>query len=221
MNVETIRWIDRAIGRPLCFLLTLHKKFFQFFKKNLFADKLPKKILFIKLIEQGSTVLAYPALKKAAQLVGKENLYFMVLRENRPIVDILDVVDPCHILEIGQKNILTLIRSVLNVMITVRKEKIDSVIDMEFLSRSSAILSYLTGAGQRVGLHLFSCEGPYRGDAASRAGAADHGPEPVRIAEGVQAGRRYRHRRVGPGDPLLDLGHRPKDDLLLGRRGIL
>jgi len=35
---------------------------------------------------------------------------------------------------------------------------------MEFLSRASAILAYLSGARRRVGLHRFREEGPYRGD---------------------------------------------------------
>jgi len=35
---------------------------------------------------------------------------------------------------------------------------------MEFFSRASAILSWMTGARRRVGLHRFSGEGPYRGD---------------------------------------------------------
>ena len=35
---------------------------------------------------------------------------------------------------------------------------------MEFFSRASAILAFLTGARRRVGLHRFTAEGPYRGD---------------------------------------------------------
>jgi ADP-heptose:LPS heptosyltransferase len=37
-------------------------------------------------------------------------------------------------------------------------------VDMEFFARASAILSYLTGAARRVGLHRFTSEAPYRGD---------------------------------------------------------
>jgi ADP-heptose:LPS heptosyltransferase len=35
---------------------------------------------------------------------------------------------------------------------------------MEFFSRASAVLAFLTGAQRRVGLHRFTSEGPYRGD---------------------------------------------------------
>ena len=41
---------------------------------------------------------------------------------------------------------------------------IDATVDMEFFSRASAILAFLTGAARRAGLHRFTSEGPYRGD---------------------------------------------------------
>ena len=72
MNPSTIRWLDQNIGVPLCFFLTLHRRLCRLGKSGRSAHKRPAKVLFIKLIEQGSTVLAYPALKKAAELVGKD-----------------------------------------------------------------------------------------------------------------------------------------------------
>jgi ADP-heptose:LPS heptosyltransferase len=45
-----------------------------------------------------------------------------------------------------------------------RRLRIDATVDMEFFSRASAILAFLTGARRRVGLHRFTSEGPYRGD---------------------------------------------------------
>jgi ADP-heptose:LPS heptosyltransferase len=35
---------------------------------------------------------------------------------------------------------------------------------MEFFARASAVLTFLSGARRRVGLHRFTAEGPYRGD---------------------------------------------------------
>ncbi len=42
--------------------------------------------------------------------------------------------------------------------------RIDAAIDLEFFSRSSAALTFLSGAKSRVGFHTFFGEGPYRGD---------------------------------------------------------
>jgi ADP-heptose:LPS heptosyltransferase len=46
----------------------------------------------------------------------------------------------------------------------IRKLRIDAALDFEFFARSSAILTWLTGAGIRVGLHGFFEDSPYRGD---------------------------------------------------------
>ena len=45
-----------------------------------------------------------------------------------------------------------------------RRERIDTAIDLEFFARSSAALTYLSGAHWRVGFHAFSGEAAYRGD---------------------------------------------------------
>jgi ADP-heptose:LPS heptosyltransferase len=49
-------------------------------------------------------------------------------------------------------------------VLRVRKIGIDAVVDMEFLTRFSAILTFMTGTKSRVGFHTFYGDGPYRGD---------------------------------------------------------
>ncbi|MBU1912856.1 MAG: hypothetical protein KKB22_04910 [Candidatus Omnitrophica bacterium] len=159
-----MRWYDKNIGRIFCFILTLQRRFYNIFRKNRLRYQKPSKILFIKLAEQGSTILAYPAFKKAQDLVGKDNIYFMVFKENRPILDILDLVSGSNIIEVSSENALKFICSAIKAIGKARKEKIDAVVDMGFFSRATAIFSYLCGADKRVGLHCFGYGGPYRGD---------------------------------------------------------
>ena len=160
MNQGVIRWLDKNVGSVFCFLLTVYRRF----KKDSEDANKPSKILFIKLVEQGSTILACQALKKAAGMAGKDNLYFLVFKENRHILDILDVLPPQNVIEIDSSSPGSMILSATKALVRIRKEKIDGVIDMEFFSRGSAIIAYLSGATKRVGFHLFTCEGPYRGD---------------------------------------------------------
>jgi ADP-heptose:LPS heptosyltransferase len=49
-------------------------------------------------------------------------------------------------------------------VLQVRRIGVDAVVDMEFLTRFSAILTFTTGAKSRVGFHTFFGDGPYRGD---------------------------------------------------------
>ncbi|MDD5169319.1 MAG: glycosyltransferase family 9 protein [Syntrophales bacterium] len=164
MSPETIRIIDIWAGRIICFLLTLVRRLTDIFRQRDDYDEPPKKILFIKLIEQGATVLAYSAIQRAIQMAGRKNIYFCVFAENREILDILDLLPPENIFAVRHKNLLQFILDISGLLIKVRRLDIDATVDMEFFARASAILAFLTGAGRRVGLHRFTGEGPYRGD---------------------------------------------------------
>jgi ADP-heptose:LPS heptosyltransferase len=163
VNPQTIGKIDRRLGKPICWLLTLLRRLTSAFTRG--RDEPPvKTILFIKMIEQGATVLAYRALKTAVDRVGRENVYFWVFEENRPILDLLDVIPRENVIVIRAKGFVRLALDMLGTLWRVRKMKFDATVDMEFFSRASAILAFLSGARRRVGLHRFTSEMPYRGD---------------------------------------------------------
>ena len=52
----------------------------------------PRKILFVKFAEQGSTVLASTAIRRAIEMAGRGNVYFIVFKENRFILDVMGLV---------------------------------------------------------------------------------------------------------------------------------
>jgi len=164
LRPETIRVIDIWAGRAICFLLTVVRRFLDGLAGRLDPAAPPRRILFVKLIEQGATVLAAGAVERAAAMVGRENVFFCVFEENREILDILDLVPPGNIIPVRHANFAVFVLDVLRLVARVRREGVDAVIDMEFFARASAILSFLTGAGKRVGLHRYTAEAPYRGD---------------------------------------------------------
>jgi len=164
MRLVTMRWIDRNIGSPACFLFTAHRKIMEFLGRGKKTQARSRRIAFIKLTEQGSTVLAAPAFKKAASLAGRDNLFLFVFPKSRPIFDLLEVVPSSNIIEIDPSTPGSFLGSFFRGVARARREGIDTVIDMEFFARVGAVLAYLTGASKRVGLHTFTLEGPYRGD---------------------------------------------------------
>lgn len=164
MTNDAIRLIDRHVGRPLCGILTSHRRLFESAAARDSARQPSRRILFVKLIEQGATVLAHDAVQRATALVGRENVFFCALEENRPILDLMDLVPRENVLVIRGSGLLTFLRDAWAAIRRVQREQIDTVIDMEFLSRAPAILAYLSRARRRVGLHRFREEGPYRGD---------------------------------------------------------
>lgn len=156
--------IDIWIGRMICFKLTILRRIMDRFGHRKSNEQPPKKILFIKLIEQGATVLAYSAIQRAIQMVGRENVYFCVFTENREILEIMNLLPSNNIFSIRHKRFTDFLWDIFKLLIRVRKLGIDATVDMEFFARASAILGFMTGARRRVGLHRFTGEGPYRGD---------------------------------------------------------
>ena len=164
MTPQTVRRIDIWLGKPICFALTALRKATSPLARLRKPPAPVKKILLIKMIEQGATVLAHRAIARAVEKVGRENVYFWVFEENRFILDLLELVPPENVLVIRTKKAHTLFFDLLHGAWRARRLGIDATVDMEFFSRASAILAFLTGARRRIGLHRFTSEGPYRGD---------------------------------------------------------
>ncbi|MFM8986622.1 MAG: glycosyltransferase family 9 protein [Planctomycetia bacterium] len=160
MKASTIRFVDRWLGIPACALLTLWRRLFD--RRR--GTGPVRRVLFLKLVEQGATVLACPALRRAVERVGAENVFFMVLEENRPILDMLEIVRPENVIVIPKGGLLATLGGLIAAVAWARRERIDSVLDFELFARSSAVLAYLTGAGRRVGYHAYNGDGPWRGD---------------------------------------------------------
>jgi ADP-heptose:LPS heptosyltransferase len=161
-SVKVIRWLDRWIGTPLCFLLTGVRRLTDFQKRA--PVPAVRGILFVKLVEQGSTVLACSAIRRAVELVGRENVFFLVFEENRFVLDVMGLFPRENVLAIRNDNLLTAALDTARAIKTLHRRRINAVIDLELFARSSAALSFLTGCDHRVGFHPFAGQGPYRGD---------------------------------------------------------
>jgi ADP-heptose:LPS heptosyltransferase len=162
VGISTLQHTDRWIGVPLCAILTLLRKIFE--PSGPPGPRQVRRILFVKFAEQGSTVLAYPAIRRATDMVGRENVYFVVFDDNRFILDVMEIIPEDNVITIATKSPFALALGALRAVRRVRKIGIDAVIDLEFLTRFSALLTFATGARSRVGFHTFFGDGPYRGD---------------------------------------------------------
>ena len=162
MNVARMRLLDRWLGAPVCFLLTLLRRLSRWSVPGRFAT--PRRILFVKLAEQGSTVLAQGAFQAAIARVGRDNVFFLCFAENRPVVDLLDLIPGENVVTIDAGTLWRVVRGAVAALWRLRRANIDTAIDLEFFARSSAALCYLSGARWRVGFHAFGGEAAYRGD---------------------------------------------------------
>src|SRR6184192_2628342 len=162
VGISTLQHTDRWIGAPLCAILTLLRKIFESAGPQ--GPRQVQRILFVKFAEQGSTVLAYCAIRRAVEMVGRENVYFVVFEDNRFILDVMEIIPEENVITIPTNSPFGLALGALRAVLRIRKIRIDGVVDMEFLTRFSAMLTFTTGAKSRVGFHTFFGDGPYRGD---------------------------------------------------------
>ena len=162
MQVQSMRILDRWVGVPMSFGLTLIRRVGDLFRS--LPDNKPTRIVIIKLVEQGATVVAAPAIERAVELVGRENVFFAVFAQNQPILDLLDIIPAENVVAIRSSSLFSVAFDTLRAILMLRRERVDTAVDFEFFSRFSAALAYLSGASRRIGFHSFAGEAGYRGD---------------------------------------------------------
>jgi len=161
MNVDTMRAVDKWAGIPLTFLLTQLHRLARFFGKR--KPRTLRRILWIELSEMGSTILVDPALKKAEKELSAE-LFFLIFAKNGASLELTGTIAPENIFTLRENNIFLLLIDSCRFLLWARKNRIDTVIDLELFSRFTALLSGSAGADRRVGFYSFHNEGLYRGE---------------------------------------------------------
>lgn len=159
MKVDTMRFVDKYFGVPLCLIGTAFFKIFGRPKKNI----KPKNILFIELSEMGSAILVDPAMQKAKKAFDAD-LFFLIFKKNKPSLQLLNTVDDKNIFTINADGIISLIKDTWKFLFWARKRKIDTCIDLELFSRYSGLLAGFAGADNIVAFNNFHGEGLYKGN---------------------------------------------------------
>lgn len=162
MEPDLMRTIDRYAGVPLTFLATLAARVGEWIFGRSRRVR-PRKILFIELSEMGSTILADPAMRKARDRFQAE-LFFLIFKKNRASLNLLQTIPAENVFVLDATDLWTLAADVVKFWQWSRAHCFDTVVDLELFSRFTALLSWLTGAANKVGFYAFYDEGLYRGD---------------------------------------------------------
>jgi len=164
MRIDTQRKIDQIFGTFICRVLSL---FYYPFANR--ADKASAdKILIILLSEMGSLVVSWQMFEYLKVQYPKSSLYLLTLERNKEVVHILDHVPKENLFTINDTSLVKFCLGCLQILRSLRKENIDTVIDCELFSRISSLFSFLSGAKTRVGFHRYTQEGLYRGNFINR-----------------------------------------------------
>jgi ADP-heptose:LPS heptosyltransferase len=163
LHGDLMRKIDRWVGVPCCLLVTCYDRLRRLLKPPQKAGP-PRRILFIELAEIGGLVIAYPALNHARRRYPDAELYFLTFSGGKGILDLIGVVEEKNQIIIRPDGLLTFFIDTVKVIAHLRREKIDTTVNLEPFARFSTLLAYLIGARRRAGFHRFYEEGRYVGD---------------------------------------------------------
>ena len=164
MNIQFQRAVDRLVGVPACFFLSLLDRL----RRTPANDAPPRHILVILLSEMGSLVLAQPMFAEIRKRYPDASIYAMLFAKNREVLDLLGVVPAENVLTLDDRSFGRFAADSLRVILRARALRLDAVIDCELFSRVSSIFSYLCGARLHVGFHRHTQEGLYRGSFINR-----------------------------------------------------
>jgi ADP-heptose:LPS heptosyltransferase len=149
-----MRWLDRWLGVPLCFLLS----FCTAAGSRSATLARPRRVLCIQLAEMGSLVLAAPAM----YWLRERGLtpFFVSFARNAECIAISGLVPAGRAFLWRTDTPLLFVRDFLRFLAWAWRQRFDATIDFEPCSRFSALLGLLAGARLRAG---YAHEHAYRG----------------------------------------------------------
>lgn len=111
-----------------------------------------EKVLVVKFFGIGSLVLATPLFREARKLFPNADIHLLTLASNRQIVQMIPDLDRVHFIDLGS-NVFSAMAAFTAGLFRTFKQRHDVLIDMEFYTRASAIMSLASRARIRIGYH--------------------------------------------------------------------
>jgi len=153
MNIKTMRIIDHYLGNPICYLLLIYAKIAGvFIKAEKPKSKPVKEILAMKYFGLGSIFLSMPMFRSLRSAFPEAKITFLTFDDSHAICERLQFADTYMFLR--KDNLRAFAGDFIKALFEFRKHKFDIAIDMEFFSKFSAIVTYMSLARIRVGFYI-------------------------------------------------------------------
>ena len=146
MNLQLIKYFDRYLGIPLCYIL----KFFDYLPSWKNNNKI-KKILLAKFSGFGNIVLALPSIRAVRKKYPNAEIVFITHTINKSVVEKEPSIN--RVITFDVNGALETFMNILYLIKKLRKENFDLIIDFEQFSRFSAVIFFLSGARIKVGFN--------------------------------------------------------------------
>jgi ADP-heptose:LPS heptosyltransferase len=151
MNIVRMRHIDYFLGGALCLLLDVVERLRRLFPRKS-TRKEPRTVVVTKYLGMGSILLATPALNALKKRYPACRIILLTFAGNAAFARRIALFD--EVLSIRTSTLAIFALDTLKSLLAVRKIRPDYLLDLEFFARFSTIVSYLSGAGRRVGYYM-------------------------------------------------------------------
>lgn len=149
VKMKTLQAIERFCGGAACSVLCC-------LSWLLPAGPVPvenvRRVLLVKFWGIGSLVLAAPLFTKTRQRFPNAEIVLMTLSANQGVVKMLPGIDRVEFVDLGS-GLASAVWAYLRCLHRAFRLKPDVMLDMEFYTKASAILSFFSRAPMRVGYH--------------------------------------------------------------------
>jgi len=151
MKVNTMKIIDKYIGMPLSVALLFYDYIKRIFKKRAKPEEF-RKILLMKFFGMGSIVLSIPLFNLIRDYYPDASITFLTFSQNNELGKQLKLADKYYFLRTD--TFFHFVVDCIKVILKLRRDKYDAVLDLEFFSNFSLTMSYLSGARWRIGYYV-------------------------------------------------------------------
>jgi len=141
-NLKAKQHIDRLLGPAICSVLTVLKRLR---RKRAAPDPAHARYLVIKFWGMGSIILASSGIQELRKRYPDAHVTLLTLSRNFEIIRLLGIADQVESLEVD-KGLLVLAADMVRLIGRLWARRIGIVIDLEFFTRFSAIITWLIGA---------------------------------------------------------------------------
>lgn len=150
MRTRSMIRLDAAVGLPLCALAFVAGLPLRWLPRR--APAQVRRILVVKFLGLGSVLLATPLLEQLRQRYPGARISFLTFAGQAELVARLPGVD--EVIEVPKHNPFALLLRVPGLLLGLRRRRFDVAIDLEFYSRLSNLVSWGSGATQRIGFFV-------------------------------------------------------------------
>lgn len=149
-----LRRLDCLIGRVAYFIFCFFR--IDLKKRNRIISLKVKKIICIKLWGLGNLTILYPLIYRLKEKFPQAKLIFVTFDINRGFLERNEAIDGIVYFKLT-KNLISIIWQSICLLISLKKEGFDILINFETFNHASALFSYLTGIPERIGFYT-KCE---------------------------------------------------------------